>query len=267
MSQDKYFFDHEWVSERERLKAIERLSDPSTIRTFQEIGVPEKWRCLEIGAGGGSIAEWLCQTVGATGHVVAADLEVKFLKALDYPNLDVWEFNLITDDLPESEFNLVHARGLLIHLPKREQIVEKLARAVKPGGWLFLEDPDFLIYGVDPSVSPPMSELARKVDQAMLQAIDLIGIDTHFGGRLFGLIRSTGFESVKGRGEVSVYLGGAPVSELMKLTVERLRTPILATELVTETEFEECLTFYDNPDCAFRILMSGAWGRKPMVGS
>ena len=116
------------------MKAIELLSDPSTIRTFQEIGVPEKWRCLEIGAGGGSIAEWLCQTVGATGHVVAADLEVKFLKALDYPNLDVWEFNLITDDLPESEFDLVHARGVLVHLSKREQIVEKITRAVKPGG-------------------------------------------------------------------------------------------------------------------------------------
>ena len=112
-----------------------------------------------------------------------------------------------------------------------------------------------------------MGELARKVDQAMLQAIDLIELDTHFGGRLFGLIRSLGFESVQGRGEVSVYLGGAPVSELMKLTVERLRTPILATGLVTETEFEDRLTLYDNPDCAFRILMSGAWGRKPMLGS
>ena len=267
MSQDKYLFDHEEVSERERLRAIELLSDPSTIRAFQEIGVHEKWRCLEVGAGGGSIAEWLCQTVGATGHVVAADLEVKFLKELDYPNLDVWEFNLITDDLPESEFDLVHARSVLIHLLKREEILKKLARAVKPGGWLFVEDPDFLIYGIDPSVSPPMSELARKVDQALLQAIDLIGIDTHFGERIFGLIRSLGFESVQGRGEVSVYLGGAPVSEVMKLTVERLRTPILATGLVTETELEDCLTFYNNPDCAFRTLISGAWGRKPIVGS
>ena len=75
------------------MRGIEILSDPATIRAFQEIGVSEKWRCLETGAGGGSIAEWLCQTVGAAGQVVAADLEVKFLKALDYPNLDVWEFN------------------------------------------------------------------------------------------------------------------------------------------------------------------------------
>ena len=58
----------------------------------------------------------------------------------------------------------------------------------------------------------------------MFQAIDIIGIDTNFGGRLFGLIRLLGFEAVRGRGEVSVYRGGTPVSEMMMLTVEHLGT-------------------------------------------
>ena len=59
--------------------------------------------------------------------MVAADLEVKFLKALDCLNLDVSEFNLITDQLPEAEFDLVHARPVLIRLPKREEMLRKLA--------------------------------------------------------------------------------------------------------------------------------------------
>ena len=63
-------------------------------------------------------------------------------------------------------------------------MLRKLAQAIKPGGWLFVEDPDFLIYGIDPSVPTPMREAAEKVDKAMLQAIDIIGIDTNFGGRL-----------------------------------------------------------------------------------
>lgn len=195
--------------------------------------------------------------------MAAADLEVKFLKALDCPKLDVWEFNLITDELPEAEFDLVHARSVLIHLPQREEMLRKLAQAIKPGGWLFVEDPDFLIYGIDPSVPTPMREAAEKVDKTMLQAIDIIGIDTNFGGRLFGLICSLGFEAVQGRGEVSVYRGGTLVSEMMMLTVERLRTPILGTGLVTEGEFEEYMTFCHDPDCTFRFLISGAWGRKP----
>ena len=52
-------------------------------------------------------------------------------------------------------------------------------------------------------------------------------------------------------------------SEMMMLTVERLRTPILGTGLVKESEFEEYMTFYHDPDCTFRFLISGAWGRKP----
>jgi len=53
VTQNDYLFDREWVSERERLRALELLSDPATIRALQEIGVSEKWRCLETGAGGG----------------------------------------------------------------------------------------------------------------------------------------------------------------------------------------------------------------------
>ena len=51
MTQIDYLFDHEWVSERERLRALELLSDPATIRALQEIGVSENWSCLEAGAG------------------------------------------------------------------------------------------------------------------------------------------------------------------------------------------------------------------------
>ena len=136
-------------------------------------------------------------------------------------------------------------------------MLRKLAQAIKPGGWLFVEDPDFLIYGIDPSVPTQIREVAEKVEKAMLQAIDIIGLDTNFGDRLFGLIGSLGFEAVQGRGEVSVYRGGTPFSEAMMLTMVRLRTPILGTGLVTESEFEECMTFYHDPDCAFRFLMSG----------
>jgi hypothetical protein len=40
--------------------------------------------------GGGSIAEWLCRQVGGSGHVVATDLEPRFLEAINLSNLEVW---------------------------------------------------------------------------------------------------------------------------------------------------------------------------------
>ena len=120
-----------------------------------------------------------------------------------------------------------------------------------------MEDPDFLVYGIDPSVPPLIREAAEKVDKAILQTIGTIGVYTDFGGRLFGLIRLLGSEAVRGRGEISVYRGGTPVSEMMMLTVERLRTFILGTGLVTVSEFEDYMTFYHDPDCTFRVLISG----------
>lgn len=262
LSQSTYQFDHEWVLERERLRAIELVMDPSTIRTLEHIGVSENWRCLEAGAGGGSITEWLCRTVGTPGHVLAADIQIKFIKALDYANLGVIEHNLNVDEFPESGFDLVHERAVLAHLPERENILKKLASAVKPGGWLFVEEPDFIVFGVDPSVPAPMRDVAKKVDREILRVMENVGADVYLGGRLFGLLRSMGFESVQGRGEVSVCQGGSVGIDFFKLTAERLRPHILASGQISESDFEEAINLYDDPNYAIRVLVVQAWGRK-----
>ena len=68
-----YLFDEATRVERERLAAIEAGLDPFSMECLQKIGVATGWRCAEIGAGGGSIAEWLCRQVGPSGRVVATD--------------------------------------------------------------------------------------------------------------------------------------------------------------------------------------------------
>jgi len=123
VTQNDYLSDHQWVSELERSRALELLLDPKTIRPLQEIWVSEKWCCLEARAVGGSIAEWLCQTVRTDGQAPAADSRVKFFKELDCSNRDVSEFNLITDELPEAAFDLVHVRPAPIHLPQMEEML------------------------------------------------------------------------------------------------------------------------------------------------
>jgi hypothetical protein len=49
--------------ERSRLGGLSALLDPVTTGTSRAIGVGPGWQCLEIGAGAGSIAEWLCSAV------------------------------------------------------------------------------------------------------------------------------------------------------------------------------------------------------------
>lgn len=106
----QYEFDQEWAEERERLAFREAVLDPGTIRHLEVLAVADGWRCLEVGAGGGSIAEWLCQRVGQAGGVVATDLKTKFLEAIGEPNLEVRRHNIATDELEEASFDLVHTR-------------------------------------------------------------------------------------------------------------------------------------------------------------
>src|SRR6266436_997381 len=71
-------------AEDDRLSLLERILDPLSCRR-RELVWPG-WRCLEVGAGRGSMAVWLADRVGEGGKVVATDIDVTYLKRLHLPN-------------------------------------------------------------------------------------------------------------------------------------------------------------------------------------
>src|SRR5215510_2343643 len=116
-----YLLDNAWQHARARLSLLESRLDPGTIFNLRWLGVRPGWHCLTVGAGGGSIAKWLCQQVGPSGHVVATDTDTRFLETLDYANLDVRQHNIVSDELEENAFDLVQVRGVLMHLTEPQQ--------------------------------------------------------------------------------------------------------------------------------------------------
>ena len=66
-----YLLDHDWEQEPYRLALLEHHADPTTVRRLQATGLTSGWRCLEVGAGRGSIAHWMANQVGPSGEVVA----------------------------------------------------------------------------------------------------------------------------------------------------------------------------------------------------
>src|SRR5215475_6958128 len=116
-----YAFDNSWYRARQRLALLEQCLDAGTCRRISALGLADGWQCLEVGAGAGSVARWLCSQVGAAGRVVAIDIDTSFLDTLDEPNLEVRRHNLVSDTLPPDSFDLIHARMVLMHLPSREE--------------------------------------------------------------------------------------------------------------------------------------------------
>src|ERR1700754_4277364 len=90
--------------EDDRLSLLEEIYDPASRR--RRSLVQPGWRCLEVGAGRGSMAIWLAEQVGPEGHVVATDMDTRYLARLDVPNLEVLQHNILDDPLdvlgPES---------------------------------------------------------------------------------------------------------------------------------------------------------------------
>jgi SAM-dependent methyltransferase len=121
---------------REQLDCLQILLDTHTMACLEAIGVQAGQRCLDLGAGGGSIARRLAERVGPTGRVVAVDTTTDHL--VTQPGVEVHRHD-INDGLPAAgPFDLIHARLLLLHLPRRAAIMRTLAAALAPGGWLVI---------------------------------------------------------------------------------------------------------------------------------
>src|SRR5882762_7784907 len=148
-----YVLDNSKPEASGRFDALASLFDSGTKRHVEALGPIENWRCLEVAAGGGSIARWLAARVGKGGSVVATDIDVRHLQDLSLPNLEIVQHNILDDALPEPAFDLVHTRLLLVHLPRREDALDRMISALRPGGWLLAEEFDSVSTRADPELN------------------------------------------------------------------------------------------------------------------
>jgi SAM-dependent methyltransferase len=267
MTDAEYLFDNAWRMAYERLAALERDRDHATIRCLETIGVAPGWHCLEIGGGAGSIAAWLCRRVGPTGRVVATDTNTRFLAILDYPCLEVLTHNVITEALPIGAFDLAHTRAVLTHLPERREVLGKIADAVKPGGWLLVEEMDFSTEAIAPDSDADSIRLWTQGMRAVNQVQRQHGMDLAYGLRLYNMVRELGFTSMGNEGQTRMFQGGSPDSEAYRLTMEQLRDSCVATGEISDQDYGDFLALFSNPSCVMRqFLLMSVWGRRASGG-
>ena len=137
-----YVVPNSWEHARRRLELLEACYDAASFKRASALGVREGWRCLDAGAGHGSFARWLRAQVGAAGSVIAADLDTRLLQDAAATNVEVRQLDLASDELPGGEFDFVHTRLVLMHIPAREQVLGRLCAALRPGGILMIEEQD-----------------------------------------------------------------------------------------------------------------------------
>ncbi len=252
-------FDHAHDEEERRLDGLARAFDPITRARIGALGIEPGWRCLEVGAGSGTIAHWLAGQV-APAPVIAVDRGTTLIPSA--PNLRCLEVDALADDLPGSlapgSFDLVHSRFLLEHLPERERLLERMVSWLAPGGWLVAGD--FIdLTGTSPS------PLYRDLFAGAWEAIRAtIGTDVTWVRDYSRLMSGLGLAETGMEAHLPEVRLGAPINDFWRFSLTTLRERILATGLIEEPAYDEAMALFDDP--GFSDLSPGlvtAWGRRP----
>jgi SAM-dependent methyltransferase len=251
--------------ERERLSLLTQIADPITTRRLIDLGVGPGWRCLEVGAGEGSVARWLAGRVGPEGCVVATDLNPRFLVGQELPNLEVRRHNILEDDLEASHYDLVHCRTVLMHLPEPSRALRRLVDAVRPGGWLLIEEADGAAsFGAADSGHPRAAGFDRRT-RTLWTGLKAAGtMDLDFGRRLPAIFDRLGVLDVGNQGVTFTGRGGDPMARFLQMTDELLRERFVTAGVLTAADFDELRRAYGDPSFWFvGFTLFGAWGRRP----
>jgi SAM-dependent methyltransferase len=230
--QATYLFDNAWTEARRRLALLEEALDGLTFHRLERIGVGAGWHCLDVGVGGGSVAHWLARRVGSTGRVLATDLDTRFLEGPNEPQLEVRRHDISADPLPSGSYDLVHTRLVLMHLPARAEVLARLVTALKPGGWLLVEEWD-----VFPLVGLATGAYAR-VWEAFLEASRQAGSLGDWARDLPALLARAHLIQLAAEATVALFQGGAVQARFWDLTWEQVRERI-QTAGATPEEFEQ----------------------------
>ena len=253
-----YTLDNRWGEARQRLEKLELACDPLTASHFDKVGVGAGWHCLEIGAGAGSVTRMLCERVGPDGRVVAVDLEPALLADVSAPNLEVQQLDVVVDELPEAAFDLVHTRAVLVHIPQRDELVPKLARALRPGGVLLLEEPDMT------NTLRPDHDAFEAAQVAMFRPLFDAGLDAFWPStRMVGRVEAAGLVDITTLVEMQSFAGGSPMAEFWQITYRQLleNQPYTEAERAVIEAGGEVIGRPGGPYASWELTT--VWGRRP----
>lgn len=183
---------------------------------FERLQVGPGWRCLEVGAGTGTVSFPLSERIRGRGG--SLDLVERSPRYADYlrreiagrrlPHVRVIESEMLDAPLPNHRYDLIFARWVFLFLPRVEAHLRKLVSALAPGGVLAIED-----YHRDSMAMYPRPSTWNEFVAADRAWFASQGGDLNIAGRLPALYRKVGLKDVEAVPHLKV---GFPESDVWK---------------------------------------------------
>jgi len=258
-----YSFDNDDPEAVERHTYLAEILDPTTFARLAGLGDLVGRRCLEVGAGGGSVARWLAARVGPHGEVLATDLNPRHLPA--GAGYRVLRHDLVTEPLPAGPWDVIHARLVLLHLPEREEVLGRLAAAVAPGGALVVEEwaTEFgsLVLAAP---SPADADLIDAYQETLVRKIlRARGNDPMWAVRVHAAMIGAGLIDVDTVIGARSWPGGSAGALLIAANIGQLRAEFLSAGF-TPADLDRVLALVADPRLVLRShLLYSTVGRRP----
>ena len=258
-----YSFNNDDRAATDRHRFLAEIFDQETTNRLAGLGDLTGSRCLEVGAGGGSIARWMVDQAGPTGRVVATDLNPRHIATDE--GYEVLTHNLATEPVPDGPWDVIHARLVLMHIPERREILPRLAAALAPGGALVIED--FHTALTDLVLAAPDAESGALFNsfQAVMvkQVLKANGTDPTWGPQIHAAMLDAGLVDVDTTISARSWPGGTAGALLSGANIEQVRGKLLAAGF-TEAQLDRLHQLIADPRLVVRgNLVYSTVGRRP----
>lgn len=249
-------------------RQAEELAPDSAV-LLDWVGVRPGDSAIDLGCGPRGVIDLLAERVAPGGRVVGLDADPahvamasEFVASQGLSDVQVVCGDARHTSLESGSFDLVHARTLLITVPRPAEVLGEMVRLARPGGWVAGLEPD-----TEAAICYPPHPAFDRLCEIFAVAFSRNGADPLFGRRLAELYRQAGLEEVTVKVRAGVYPAGHSRRTIRADLVRSMRPQIVEMGLADQQELEELDTaarkHFENPDV---LVMPGLYflarGRK-----
>lgn len=257
--------------ESERLQRQADELAPESKAVLDRAGLRSGHSAIDFGCGPRGVIEMLCDRVSPGGRVVGLDgdpahvaMAVDLVSQRQLGGVQIIEADARQTGLAGDSFDVVHARTLLVTVPKPAEVLAEMVRLARPGGRVVSVEPD-----CETGICYPPHPAFDRLAELFTAAFSRNGADPLIGRRLAELYRDAGLEDVTIEARAAVYPLGHSRRTIGPDLVRTLRPQILALGAADEQELDRLDAAARNhladPDV---VVMPCLWflatGRKPV---
>jgi SAM-dependent methyltransferase len=185
------------------------------------------------------MVRWLSERVGSQGQVVATDLDARWVADLSSAIVEVKVQDITVEPPSVGDLDLIHARMVLTHFRDPEAALAHMLLALRPGGWILLEEPD---QGPPFGRCIPEEPAVGQFVQALRAMMEKGGGDPDFGRRLPVFLRGRGLTDLATHAR---YIPMTP--ELVISTADAAHDIVTSMGLMKSHELDAVRSFVQDP--------------------